>query len=152
MVVSALDATRYHSASRGRFVLRSVAAFRCNQHFLDDPYMANSVMSRVTMFRSVITFNLVLIALTWWPGFEGTETRVGAADHLFGWFRILGFRADFAWLILSTVFVLLALVPFLIKAREDHVARINALFCVVEILGFCAFLYRILTAGLLYFG
>lgn len=109
-------------------------------------------MSRVTIFRAVISFNLILIALTWWPWFEGTETRVGAADHLFGSFRILGFRADLIWLILSTVFVLVALVPFLVKAREDHVARINALLCVVEILGFCAFIYRILTAGLLYFG
>ncbi len=117
-----------------------------------EPSVANSGMSRVSILRSVISLNLVLIALTWWPWFEGTGADVGAADHLFGWFRIFGFRFDFVWLVFSTGYVLVSLVRSLIQVEKDGVARINALLCVVEILAFCAFIHRILSAGLLYFG
>jgi hypothetical protein len=109
-------------------------------------------MYRLVSFRLIIAFNLILIALSWSPLFEGTETKVGAVDHLLGAFRLGGFRADVIWLVVSTAGVFLALIVFLIEARRSRTARINALLCVTEILAFCSFIYRILTTGVLDFG
>ncbi len=107
---------------------------------------------RLIVCRAVIGFNLVLIALSWFPWFEGTETRVGAVDHLLGAFRLGGFRADVVWLVLSTGVIALAGFLSLLQARGSRTARINALLCAVEVLAFCSFVYRIVTSGLLDFG
>jgi hypothetical protein len=109
-------------------------------------------MYRLGLFRSIIAFNLILIALSWSPWFEGTEAKIGAVDRLIGSFRLGGFRADLIWLVVSTAGILLALIPFLMEARRNRTARLNALLCVVEILAFCSFVYRILTTGVLDFG
>ena len=51
-------------------------------------------MCRLGLFRSIIAFNLILIALSWSPWFEGTGAKIGAVDRLIGSFRLGGFRAD----------------------------------------------------------
>ena len=70
--------------------------------------MEDTPTQKFTGFRCIIGFNLVLIALSWSAWFEGTATRVGAVDHLFGSFRLGGFRADVVWLVLSTLAIALA--------------------------------------------
>ena len=104
------------------------------------------------LLRAVIFGNLLLIALSWWPWFEGTAVKPGEIDRLLGSFRLGGFRVDCIWLVLSTFVIFLAVFPLLVKARGDLSAKINVALCVIEILGFCSFIYRILTAGLLDFG
>jgi hypothetical protein len=106
----------------------------------------------LNLFRSIVGFNLVLIALSWVPWFEGTATNAGAVDHLLGAFRFGGFRVDFVWLVLSTGVIALAGLSFLIEAKSSRTARVNALLCAVEVLAFCAFVYRILFTGALDFG
>jgi hypothetical protein len=107
---------------------------------------------RFTGFRCIVGFNLVLIALSWSAWFEGSATRVGAVDHLFGSFRLGGFRADVVWLVLSTAAIGLAGLISLLKVRNSYAARIDALLCAVEAVAFCSFVYRILTTGVLDFG
>ncbi|MBB5061428.1 phosphoglycerol transferase MdoB-like AlkP superfamily enzyme [Granulicella aggregans] len=107
---------------------------------------------KFTGFRCIIGFNLVRIALSWSAWFEGNATRVGAVDHLFGSFRLGGFRADVVWLVLSTLAIALAGLLSLLKVRNSQKARIDALLCAVEVLAFCSFVYRILTTGVLDFG
>jgi hypothetical protein len=109
-------------------------------------------LKKITVFRTVVGINLLLVAFSWWPWFEGTATKVGAVDHLLGGLRLGGFRADVVWLIISTLFIFAAFFPFLIAARKSRSARINALLCVVEILAFCSFIHRVLTTGVLDFG
>ena len=82
----------------------------------------------------MVGINLLLVAFSWWPWFEGTATKVGAVDHLLGGLRLGGFRADVVWLVISTLLIFAAFFPFLIAARKSRSARINALLCVVEIL------------------
>jgi hypothetical protein len=114
--------------------------------------MGDMPTRRFTGFRCIVGFNLVLIALSWSAWFEGTATRVGVVDHLFGSFRLGGFRADVVWLVLSTVAIAVAGLLSLLKVRNSQTAQINALLCAVEVLAFCSFVYRILTTGVLDFG
>jgi hypothetical protein len=102
--------------------------------------------------RGVIAADLILVALSWWPWFEGTATKPGEVDQLLSSVRLGGFRADFLWLMISTLFIFLAFFSFLKDARSSRSARITAALCVLEILAFCSFVYRILTSGLLDFG
>jgi len=104
------------------------------------------------LLRGVIVLNLILVALSWWPWFEGTAEKQGEVDQLLGAFRMGGFRVDCVWLVISTLFIVFALFPMLVAAIKNRSARINAVLCVVEILAFCSFVYRLLTAGLLDFG
>jgi phosphoglycerol transferase MdoB-like AlkP superfamily enzyme len=107
---------------------------------------------KLIVFRCIVGFNLVLIGLSWSPWFEGTATTVGAADHLFRAFRLGGWRADVVWLVLSTVVIALAGLLFVFKAKSSRAVRIDVLLCAAEVLAFCSFVYRILTAGVLDFG
>jgi hypothetical protein len=109
-------------------------------------------MNKEKVFRVIVAGNLVLIAFSWFPWFEGTAYRPGVVDHLLGGLRLGGFRADAIWLFVSTLFIFVALFPFLIKAKKDRSARINALLCIIEILAFCSFVYRVLTSGVFDFG
>ena len=105
---------------------------------------------RITTFLVclVVAFNLLLIGLRWSPWFAGTEQQIGCADRLFGAYRLGGFRADCVWLFFSTAILVIALCYFLLQARRRN-ARIAVLLCVIDILAFCAYVYRILTTGLL---
>lgn len=104
------------------------------------------------LLRCVIGFNILLIALSWSSGFEGTENEVGVADKLLGNFRVAGFRADFVWLLLSSIAVFLLFWFFLPSVRASRSAKINATLCAIEIVAFAIFIHHILVSGLLYFG
>ena len=106
----------------------------------------------VKVLRFVVGFNLVLIALSWWPWFEGTPTRVGAVDLLLGSFRLGGFRADVVWLFLSTAFIAVSGIGCIRRAGSDPLSRINVLLCLIEVVAFCSLVYRVVTTGVLDFG
>jgi hypothetical protein len=117
--------------------------------------ISNSVIStggREAVLRGVIVLNLVLVALSWWPWFEGTADKPGVVDHLLGSIRFGGFRVDVLWLVASTFLVFFALIASLFNARKNRSAQINATLCAIEIFAFCSFVYRIATSGLLDFG
>jgi hypothetical protein len=104
------------------------------------------------VFRGIVVVNVILVALLWWPWFGGTAEKVGEVDRLLDPFRIGGFRPDCVWLVFSTFLIAISLFVFLFKARADGNARVNACLCLIELLAFCSFVYRIVTSGLLDFG
>jgi len=63
-----------------------------------------------------------------------------------------GFRADFVWLLFSSIAVFLLFWFFLFSVRESRSAKINAALCAIEIIAFAVFIHHILVSGLLYFG
>jgi hypothetical protein len=103
-------------------------------------------------FRTVIAANMLLIALSWLPWFEGTATKLGVVDHLLGGLRLGGFRADFVWLLLSTIAACFALILFLMQASTNRATRINAYLCGLEILAFCSYMNHVVATGVLNFG
>jgi len=56
------------------------------------------------------------------------------------------------WLLLSTIGVFVAFWVFLLDAKNSRSARINVVLCLVEVVAFFFYCYRILTSGLLDFG
>src|SRR5271170_5742002 len=86
-----------------------------------------------TVFRGVVIGNVLLVALSWWPWFEGTVATVGEVDRLLGPFRLGGFRPDVLWLTLSTFLIGLLFFAFLFNVRTSRSARINMCLCVVEL-------------------
>ncbi len=103
------------------------------------------------LLRIGVTGNLVLISLTWWPRFSGTERQAGLADEFFGQFTIGGFRIDFVWLVASSAAFLFAGFYFFKSNRESRTARINGILCVIGVLAFVVYMLKLLTSGLLYF-
>lgn len=93
---------------------------------------------------------MILVALLWWPWFGGTAEKAGEVDRLLNPFRMGGFRPD--WLVFSTIFIAISLFVFHFIARGDGNARVNAYLCLIELLAFCSFVYRIVSSGLLDFG
>jgi hypothetical protein len=102
------------------------------------------------LLRSTVLFNLLLVGLAWSPWFEGNERDIGFADKLFGELRFGGFRADVVWLFFSSFLLLFPLLYFFERAKGSGAARLNVIFCVAGIAGFCFFLYRL--RSLLWFG
>jgi hypothetical protein len=107
---------------------------------------------RDLLIRILAAINLLLAGLTWSSWFEGTADRAGLADRIFGAFTVGGFRIDFVWFVLSSIFLFFAFFYFIIRGRRNRAAEVNAAFCLVAVLAFCLAVHRILTAGLLYFG
>lgn len=101
--------------------------------------------------RGVIGINLLRIALGWSTWFEGDDGHAGMADRLFP-NRGGGFRGDFLWLIATTLMIFIAFFWQLPRLRTSHTARINALFCAVEVIGFVFYVRHALLTGVLYFG
>ena len=104
------------------------------------------------VLRAGVIVNLVLISLTWWPRFSGSENQVGLADQLFGQLRIGGFRIDLVWLVLSSAVLFFASVHFFNCTAERKPAFLNGMFCVAGVLAFIAYIHKILTSGILWFG
>lgn len=73
-------------------------------------------------------------------------------DRILGDYRLGGFRADGIWLFFSTVLILFAALFFIPNVGKSRSARINLFICLIGILAFALFVYRIITAGLLDFG
>lgn len=102
------------------------------------------------ILRTTVLFNLILIGLAWSPWFEGNDREIGFADKLFGGLRLGGWRADVVWLFLSSFLLLFPLLYFFERAKESGAAKVNVIFCLAGIVGFCFFLYRL--RSLLWFG
>jgi hypothetical protein len=100
----------------------------------------------------VVGFNLLLIAVSFSGWFGGTERSLGVADRIFGKIRIGGFRADFVWLVTSTVALSVALLIFIVSARKDRAALINAALCLAEVIAFVLYLHHSLISGVADFG
>ena len=101
---------------------------------------------------AVVGFNLLLIAVSFTAWFSGTEKSLGFADRVFGTARLGGFRADFAWLLLSSAVLFLGLLFFIAGSRRSRIARVNAMLCLANVLAFVLYLYHALVSGLLDFG
>ena len=100
----------------------------------------------------ITLFNCTLVALSWFTWFGGNAGHVGAADRLFGHLRLVGFRADFVWLVVSTAVLGLSFISFVLQSRREPSAKANSLLCAVDVLAFCLYLFRALTTGILDFG
>jgi hypothetical protein len=107
---------------------------------------------RSLTIRSVVLFNAALVAASWSRRFSGDANQVGWVDRLLGQIRLGGFRADFVWIVLSTLALGIAFIYFAPKASQSREARVNAVFCLCGIIAFCLFIYRAFTTGVLDFG
>lgn len=101
--------------------------------------------------RLVILMNFVRFGLSFLPWFEGTSQDSGLADRIFRtqWY---GFRADFVWLTISTMFIVVALFYFLPKRREGDGVQMNVYLCIAWVLAFVVYLGKVLATGILDFG
>jgi len=103
------------------------------------------------IIRPIVAVNFVRFLLAFIPSFEGTEKSVGMADRIFAW-RISGFRVDFVWLIVSTLFIFMAGIYFISRFKEDHTAKVDAILCAIWVVAFLIYILRTLVTGMLDFG
>lgn len=108
----------------------------------------NSILNLIILTAG--TLNLLLGILSWSIWFEGDEHKVGAADKLFGSFRVSGFRLDFVWILVSSPILLFLFFYSARTARANKSATVRAAFCLLGLLGFLLLLYRL--PRLLWFG
>lgn len=107
---------------------------------------------RVLVLRVVIALNFVLIILSFFPWFEGTEQKPGVADEIFGRYRLGGFRADFVWLTVSTVVIFFCLRSILRISKTNTRMKLDLCLHIAWIVAFMVFVARALLSGILYFG
>lgn len=114
--------------------------------------LTNKAVNTITWFiRSVIVSNFVLFAFSFSPQFEGSAEKVGMADRIFT-MRWGGYRIDFAWLVISTLVIFLAMFYFFLGWKRSSKMKINAFFCLAWVIAFLIYLARALLTGVLYFG
>jgi hypothetical protein len=104
------------------------------------------------ILRIVLSVNVVFFALSFWPRYAGTGNTPGLADEWFGNYRLDGFRADFAWLMLATAAAAVAFFYFLDEWKSDRRARVDVLLCVAWVIAFVVIVWHDLVTGILYFG
>jgi hypothetical protein len=102
--------------------------------------------------RIVLTVDVVLFALSFWPRYAGTADMPGLADDWFGNYRLDGFRADFAWLMLSTAAVAVAFFYSLDEQKSDRRARVDVLLGGAWVIAFFVLACHALFTGTFYFG
>jgi hypothetical protein len=106
----------------------------------------------IVIVRCVLTLNFLLFALSFSVWFEGNSKQVGMADRLFENYRFDGWRADFVWLILSTGFILLALMAFGISDKDFRSLRNTKWLCVAWIVACVIYVVKSVLTGQLWFG
>lgn len=104
------------------------------------------------LFRGIVAINFTRFALLFSPRFEGSESHAGEADRLFGAYRIGGFRADFAWLVATTLLIVLSLFYFRSNIRKERSTRFDTFLGGAWVAAFVIYIVRMLTTGLLDFG
>ena len=104
------------------------------------------------VFRTAIALNLVRFALSFVPKFEGTAKSAGIADKLFGAYTVGTFRADFAWLIGSTMVIFLATFHFAKFSKDDPRARLDVLLGRTWTVAFVIYVIKSIFSGVLYPG
>jgi ABC-type transport system involved in cytochrome c biogenesis permease subunit len=107
---------------------------------------------RSAILRGLVVFNIVLVAVSWSRWFSGDARHIGMVDQIIGHLRLGGFRVDVLWLVFTTIFLGIAFLYFASHSLRSREARINAIFCLCGIVGFCLYVYRALTTGVLDFG
>ena len=106
----------------------------------------------VLILRGSIALNFVFYALSFSVWFEGTQERPGAADRLFGAYRLGGFRADIVWLVASTIAVIVVFFLLVFKVKKNASRMVDVFLCLTWIVAFFSFVRRLLVTGLLYMG
>jgi len=104
------------------------------------------------VFRAALALNFVRFALSFVPKFEGTAARAGIADELFGAYTVGFFRADFAWLIGSTIVLFAATLYFAKDSENDPEARLDVLLGWTWIVAFVIYVIKSIFTGVLYPG
>jgi hypothetical protein len=104
------------------------------------------------VFRTAIVLNFLRFALSFVPKFEGTAKSAGIADKLFGAYTVGTFRADFAWLIGSTMVIFLATIYFAKFPKDDPRARLDVLFGWMWTIASVIYVIKSILSGVLYPG
>ena len=104
------------------------------------------------VFRATIALNFVRFALSFVPRFEGTALNVGIADRLFGAFTVIYFRADFAWLLGSTILILIATFYLAGISNDDPRARFDVVLGWTWVVAFAIYVIKSIFTGVLYPG
>ena len=102
--------------------------------------------------RVLIGINCIQFLLSFFPKFEGTADSVGWIDSVLDGYRIDGFRIDFVWLVLSTLFIFFAGFEFRSRASVSRGAYIDTRLCFAWTLAFFVFVYHAIYVGVLDFG
>jgi hypothetical protein len=76
--------------------------------------------------RGILAVNFVLLVLTFVPAFSGIGPEPGLADRLWGNVRLGGWRADVAWMFVSSLFVFARGLRW---PREPGARRATAILC-----------------------
>jgi hypothetical protein len=104
------------------------------------------------VFRAAIALNFVRFALSFFPKFEGTAESAGIADKLFGAYTVIFFRADFAWLIGSTMVIFPATLYLAKTLRTDPQARLDVLLGLAWTAASVIYLIKSILTGVLFPG
>jgi hypothetical protein len=104
------------------------------------------------VLRGILVLDFVRFALSFSAEFEGTARRPGIIDKLVGSYTVLYFRADFAWLLGSTILVLPATFYFWAVSRRNLGARLDLYLCLGWLVAFAIYLTRSILTGVLYPG
>lgn len=103
-------------------------------------------------FRIAIGLNFIHFALSFVPGFESTAGRAGIFDKLFGAYIVGTLRADFAWLLVSTMIIFPATFYFAKVSENDPRARLDVLLGRAWTVAFVVYLFKSVVTGELYPG
>jgi len=78
------------------------------------------------ILRSLLAMDFALFVLTFVPAFSGIGGNdPGLADRLFGNYRFGGWRADIVWMCSSSVFIIAAGLPWIMRNRSAKITRIT---------------------------
>src|SRR5436305_5794595 len=106
----------------------------------------------VMSLRIVLCLNFLRFGLSFNPKFEGTAESSGYADTFFNPHHTDGFRNDFLWLFFTTLLIVGALPWLYSRAEERRLGWIDFLLSATWIVAFVAYVMKILSSGLLWFG
>ena len=104
------------------------------------------------VLRATIVLNFVRFALSFVPRFEGTAVNGGIADRLFGAYTVIYFRADFAWLLGSTILILVATFYLARNSKDDPRARFDVVLGWSWVIAFAIYVIKSIFTGVLYPG
>ena len=87
----------------------------------------------------VVAISFVILALSFTEWYEGNE-HAGVADHLFGAIRVLGWRGDVVFLLLTAGFALLMLITSMREWQIEKRAKRTALLSAAWLVGYIFYL------------
>lgn len=94
------------------------------------------------VLRGVLAVNLVILVLSFTPWFSGIGPELGVADRLLGSYRPGGWRADVAWMFVSTALIAI----FALGGSDQSRSRkTTVILCRVWLVCFVVYLGYVLT-------